>query len=253
MTREEIDEFFKLHEEAYRAHDFDALIALYAEDCVLESPIYGVVTGRAAIEQTWRQLLTRIPDLMLETEKLIVMGDEVAQVFAGTGTDMGGFFGTHEFGKPFRTRGVLLYVMKNGQIAHERRLYDVSAILLRRVEQELKMAAEIQQALLPHGRYCRPDLKLRRHRCPAGRSAEIFLTSSSCRVGLSAWYWAMSRAKDRQQRCWRPCCKVCSPLERASPTRRVTPWTMSIGRRFVERFQGGLRLSCTPSSHPTAA
>jgi ketosteroid isomerase-like protein len=160
MTREEIDELFKLREEAYRARDVDALVAMYTEDCVVESPIFGVITGRAAIETSFRHILARIPDLRLETEKLIVMGDEVAQVFTGTGTDMGGFFGTQEFGRPFRTPGVLLYVMKNGQIARERRLYDVNGILLRKVEQELKMAAEIQQALLPHGRYSQPGFEV---------------------------------------------------------------------------------------------
>ena len=80
MTREEIGEFFRLHEKALRAHDFDALMALYAEDCVVESPIFGVVTGRAAIEQAWRISLTRIPDLRTETEKVIVMGHNVGFV-----------------------------------------------------------------------------------------------------------------------------------------------------------------------------
>jgi Stage II sporulation protein E (SpoIIE)/SnoaL-like polyketide cyclase len=98
--------------------------------------------------------------LTLETEKFIVMGDEVAQLYTSTGTAMGGFFGPQEFEKPFRTRGILLFVLKNGQIVHERRVYDLSGILLQRVEQELKTAAEIQHALLPHGRYCGPGFEV---------------------------------------------------------------------------------------------
>jgi sigma-B regulation protein RsbU (phosphoserine phosphatase) len=94
-----------------------------------------------------------MPDLEFEREGVVIMGDQVVQTMIAAGTDYGGFFSGHPSAKPFRTRAVLFFVVKNNQILHERRVYDFSGILLQRLEDELKTAAKIQQALQPVGRY----------------------------------------------------------------------------------------------------
>jgi sigma-B regulation protein RsbU (phosphoserine phosphatase) len=78
-------------------------------------------------------------------------------------------------GKPFRISGVFLYRLSSGLIAHERRVYDLSGILLQlagelgaaldsarryretlervRLEHDLRIAAQVQRALLPEPAY----------------------------------------------------------------------------------------------------
>ena len=67
-----------------------------------------------------------------------------------------------------------------------------------RIEQELRIAAEIQQALLPepqrHGRVLRSG---RRSRCRAGRSAATSSTTSICPTAASASRSATSPARAR--------------------------------------------------------
>ena len=42
----------------------------HTEDCVLESPLAGKVTGRAAIENVYRAFLTSFPDLTIDNPEL---------------------------------------------------------------------------------------------------------------------------------------------------------------------------------------
>src|SRR5262245_18666594 len=87
------------------------------------------------------------------------------------GTDTGGVLGQAPTGRPFRSFFVSICVLRDGRIAHERRVYDLTGLLQQlatdggvgadtaqiyhvtleraRIEQELKLAAEIQRALLP--------------------------------------------------------------------------------------------------------
>ncbi len=87
-------------------------------------------------------------------------------------------------------------------------------------EQELKVAAAIQQALLPP---VEPDGRVLHHRgrdrrVPIGRRRLLRLRGSA-RPASSASSWATSRARDRRRRCWRRPCSACSASRR--PTRRA--------------------------------
>jgi ketosteroid isomerase-like protein len=60
--------------EAWNAHDVDAVLARFAEDATLTSPVAarilegsdGVVHGKAALRNYWREGLKRIPDLRFD-------------------------------------------------------------------------------------------------------------------------------------------------------------------------------------------
>lgn len=153
MTHDEIIAFLKHRREAYEARDLNALAATYAEDCVVESPVRGTLTGRAEVQRHFERIFKLIPDLSLETENVIVMGDQAVVSSNMTGTDVGGFFTGQPSPATFRMRAVLFFTIRNNQIVHERRLYDFSGILLQFVEADLTTAAKIQQALQPVGRY----------------------------------------------------------------------------------------------------
>lgn len=153
MTHDEIIAFFEKRHQAYLARDVAALVAGYAEDCVLESPVSGTTTGRVAVQRNLEGIFARIPDVEFQQEDVIVMGDQVVQTATVSGTDYGGFFTGLPSGKPFHTRAALFFVFRENLILRERRVYDFSGILLQRVEDELKIAAQIQRALQPVGRH----------------------------------------------------------------------------------------------------
>ena len=175
MTSEEIVAFFERRAEGWARHDPEALASDYAEDAVLHSPTAGIVIGRSAIERVYRIWMSAFPDLKLETEELIIAGHRVTWVFMLSGTDTGGFLGFAPSGKPFRVPCVFLYELNHNQIVRERRIFDRGGVLMQlvaqpgtvdemrqlyrealeraRLECEIRVAADVQSALLPKRRH----------------------------------------------------------------------------------------------------
>ena len=130
MTQSEAQQFFDGRISHWRQRDVDALGRLHTDDCVLESPIAGTVTGRAAIENVYRAFFTSFPDVMLENPDFIADGDRVVQTVTFSGTNTGGFMGMAPTGKRFSFDAVLVCMLRDGQIAHEKRIYDFTGFLL---------------------------------------------------------------------------------------------------------------------------
>jgi steroid delta-isomerase-like uncharacterized protein len=175
MTPEEITAFFARRVQAFARHDVVALAADHAEDGIVLSPTAGTVVGRSAIEKVYRLWFNTFPDLKLDVEDFFVAGDRVLQMVTVSGTDLGGFFGLPPTGRLVRVRAAYVFTLKDDHILHERRILDLSGVLLQlagevgpstdslrlyretleraRLAHELKTAAEIQRALLPRTRY----------------------------------------------------------------------------------------------------
>jgi steroid delta-isomerase-like uncharacterized protein len=175
MMTAQIGALFARRDQAWADRDVAALVAPYAENCVLESPTAGTILGREAIERVYRIWFTAFPDIAVETEELLIVGDRVIQTLLVRGTDTGGFLGFPPTGKPIRVRGVFLFTLEGNQFVRERRILDFSSVLLQlagetaalnessslyrqtieraRLEHDIRMAAEIQRALLPERRY----------------------------------------------------------------------------------------------------
>jgi steroid delta-isomerase-like uncharacterized protein len=130
MTRDETQQFFDRRVEAWRRHDIGALMRAHTEDCVLESPLAGKVTGLRGIENVYRAFVTSFPDVTTENLQLIVDGDLIVQIVTFSGTNTGGFMGMAATGKRFSFSAVLICTMRDGLIAHEKRIYDFTGFLL---------------------------------------------------------------------------------------------------------------------------
>ncbi len=130
MTRDETQEFFDRRIRAWNEHDVAALALAHAEGCVLESPLVGKLMGRAAIENIYRGFMTSFPDLTVDNRELIVDGHRVVQTVTFAGTNTGGFMSMAPTGKHFSFDAVLICTMRDGQIAHEKRIYDFTGFLL---------------------------------------------------------------------------------------------------------------------------
>jgi steroid delta-isomerase-like uncharacterized protein len=190
MTSEPLTALMVRRHEALARRDPSALIADYADDCVLESPGWGRLTGRDAVQKTFREFFTAFPDCRFEFGDLLLAGDRVVDSMTIHGNNTGGFLGQPSTGKPFRLLLVDFLTIADRRIVHEQRVYDVGGLMLQlatnsggseatqryratleqaQAEHEMKTAAEIQRALMP--------LALRK-----GIGFEVAATSRPCRA-----------------------------------------------------------------------
>ena len=130
MTRKEISEFFARRDEASRRHDFAALAADHTEDGEVESPLYGNVKGRSAIQNAYLQWFSTFPDAEYITEHLLIDGNKAVQFIKMAGTQTGDFCGLPPTGKRFEIRCTFLFFFADDKIAQEIRIYDFTGILL---------------------------------------------------------------------------------------------------------------------------
>ena len=130
MTRDDIFAIFTRREDAWRARDPVALANDHSPDSVVVSPTGGVLEGRAEIERIYRVWFTAFPDLMLNTEDLLVDGDRAALLCRITGSHAGEFFGVAPTGRRIEVAGAFIYRLQDGRIVHERRVLDFTGLLV---------------------------------------------------------------------------------------------------------------------------
>ena len=131
MTPEEVNGLIAKRAAAFSRLDAAALGALYAENCVVDTPAGGgTVTGRDAKENVYRGFFAAFPDLTIETQQVVSEGSDIAQLYTAVGTNAGGFMGLPPTGKRFRFNGAFIFTVENGQITRERRIYDFTGVLV---------------------------------------------------------------------------------------------------------------------------
>ena len=130
MTRDQIAGLFNRRLKATNEHDVESLADLYASDAVVESPLGGTHQGRAAIESVAAAFFTALGDVKMTQDELIIDDHRVVQVVTVSGTDTGGFMGMSPTGKPALLPMVIVCTVKDGLIAHERRIYDFTGMLV---------------------------------------------------------------------------------------------------------------------------
>jgi hypothetical protein len=91
ITQAQADQFGKDWIEAWNSHDLDRILSHYSEDFMMSSPHIaaiagepsGVLKGRRAVGDYWKQALSRIPDLRFELLATFVGADSVAIHYNG--------------------------------------------------------------------------------------------------------------------------------------------------------------------------
>lgn len=131
MTRQPVEALFVRRETLMSQHDAAAVMALYADDVIVESPLAGgVVHGRAANEEVHRAFFAGFPDAAFTRETLVIDGEQVVWIGEVRGTDTGGFLGIPPTGKPFRLPIVFAFTLNDGLIVREKRVYDFTGMLI---------------------------------------------------------------------------------------------------------------------------
>ena len=102
--------------EAFNAHDLDAIMAFFAEDCVLEMPRGPApggrrLVGKEQVREGIRSRLEGIPD--------IHFGDDTHWVSGDRGVSEWTIRGTQRSGEPIEVRGCDLLEFTDGKISRK--------------------------------------------------------------------------------------------------------------------------------------
>ena len=131
MMTDEIRTFVQRHVENMSTHDAVLTACDHAEDGILESPSTGTHRGRGEITQNYERWNTAFPDFEVALDNIVAEDDQAAVFFRLAATHRGDFLGLPATGKRIEFRGVMLLRFENDLIAHERRLYDFSGLLIK--------------------------------------------------------------------------------------------------------------------------
>ena len=131
-TRSELQTFFERYMETWKRRDPVALAAYYAEDCIVESPMYQTRRGRKEIEEAYRAFLTSFPDAAHVVEAVVIDPPRIAIFTTINATHVNDFFGLPGTNRKIEIRHSRLFqIDDNGLIAHERRIYDFTGVLVK--------------------------------------------------------------------------------------------------------------------------
>jgi len=130
MTREQIVGVVQIMQRAWNARDAAALTTVYADDCLVHSPMFGEVRGRAEVDRTYREMFRSFGEWDFQGQDLIIDGDRFAQTFVATAIHSSEMFGVEPTNRRFRVQGVLVFEMRDGKVVNERRLYDFTSLLV---------------------------------------------------------------------------------------------------------------------------
>jgi steroid delta-isomerase-like uncharacterized protein len=133
MTSDEIRAFIEAYRDAWVRRDVPALVADYADDCELVSPMFRTVHGRSGVETSFRELFKGFSEWTIELDELLIDhedGDRCAVFWKANAVQAGEMFGFPASGRRFQISVVHFYRFANARIVTERRLYDFSSLLM---------------------------------------------------------------------------------------------------------------------------
>jgi steroid delta-isomerase-like uncharacterized protein len=130
MTRDDVLAVLARRQDAIARRDWERFGALYSPNACLESPLAGCVHGSAAIARATESFLAAFSDAVVVEEPPIVEGHRAAIVADVTGTHVGAIMGLPPSGRAFRFRAAFVFVIEDGCISHERRIYDFTGLLV---------------------------------------------------------------------------------------------------------------------------
>jgi steroid delta-isomerase-like uncharacterized protein len=116
--------------EAWKQRDPAVLASFHTVDGVVESPMYATRCGRPSVEEAYRAFLTSFPDATQTVDAIVVEPPHVAVFTTVAATHMNEFFGLPGSGRHIEFRLCQLIEVREGLMAHVRRVYDFTGLLL---------------------------------------------------------------------------------------------------------------------------
>jgi steroid delta-isomerase-like uncharacterized protein len=130
MTRDAVQNLVYLYLQTWRSHDPEALASLHSPDGIVESPMFSTLCGRKAIADSSRAFFTAFAEAETEVETILIDPPNVAQLETIQGTHVNELFGMPGTHRKVQFAVCRLFEFKDGLIAHERRVYDFTGLLV---------------------------------------------------------------------------------------------------------------------------
>ena len=131
MTRADIEALITRRSEGWTRHDAALLAADFAEDAVAESPMQGRLVGRRRIQEVYEAGCRRSRTSNSSRTTSWSTATGWSQFFTMAGTQTAPFGGVPATGRRFQITGALIAtVADDGRVTHERRIYDVTNMLV---------------------------------------------------------------------------------------------------------------------------
>ena len=130
MSRSDLERVTTVYLDAMNRHDPVALAALYAVNCVVESPMFASLLGRAAVEESYRQWFRIFPDVEFKPESTIIDPPCAAVLTRNSATHEGELLGLPATHKKIEFRTMRVVTVEDGLIVNERRIYDFTGLLV---------------------------------------------------------------------------------------------------------------------------
>src|SRR2546429_9554674 len=120
----ELQEFIDRYNDAWNAHDVDAIVAMHTDDSVFENHVTGDVNvGREQIGAAIRGIFSVFPDLSFEGRRQYIREDLVVQEWTARGTHEGtmarGGIEGEPTGKQVEHKGMDVIPTVDGRVARK--------------------------------------------------------------------------------------------------------------------------------------
>lgn len=137
MDGADLQQFIARYNDAWNAHDVDAIVAMHTEDSVFENHVTGDLNvGREQIGRAIRGNFTVFPDLSFETRRQYIRDDLVVQEWTARGTHEGsmarGGVEVPPTGRRVEYKGMDVIPIEDGLVARKD-VYSDSITLLRQL------------------------------------------------------------------------------------------------------------------------
>ena len=133
MTSDEIRSFLDLFVHAWEHQDVAALSACYTDDCVVVSPIFSTIKGKAKVEKSYHDLFLALANPSITVDDTIISEADPARVvilWTVKSIHAGSIFGMPGTGKRIERTIAYFLTFRDGLIAKERRIYDFTSMLM---------------------------------------------------------------------------------------------------------------------------
>jgi steroid delta-isomerase-like uncharacterized protein len=133
MTNDEIRSFLDQFALAWGQSDAAALGDCYTDDCVVISPIFRTLKGRAQVEKSYVDIFNAFDPQIVRVEDLVIGSEIPARavvVWNVHNVHIGEIFGMPASGKRIEQTIAYVLTLRDGRIAKEVRIYDFTSLLM---------------------------------------------------------------------------------------------------------------------------